>query len=59
MCGKIFISQGPYNRRCSRCQRKINLSSDSSSYIPKMYSFAVYNYNNEMDINGDFLPWAS
>lgn len=38
MCGKGFRSDGPHNRRCSRCNHRVATSREGSYYEPNVYS---------------------
>lgn len=38
MCGKDFKSEGPHNRRCPRCNCRLEHTRDSSHYAPTIYS---------------------
>ena len=49
MCGKKFISRGPHNRRCQRCNQKIDQAAENTFYMPTVY-------NNDGGGGGDFVP---
>ncbi|MBI2560630.1 MAG: hypothetical protein HYW14_05810 [Planctomycetes bacterium] len=38
MCGKAFLSKGPHNRRCKRCNLKIAQAGENAFYEPRVYS---------------------
>lgn len=50
MCGKTFISRGPHNRRCPKCNQKIDQAAENTFYMPTVY-------NNETNVT-DFVPLA-
>ncbi|MBM4053835.1 MAG: hypothetical protein FJ264_04005 [Planctomycetes bacterium] len=37
MCGKKFVSRGPHNRRCPRCNQKIDQAAENTFYMPTVY----------------------
>ncbi|MDR4508621.1 MAG: hypothetical protein MRJ65_10375 [Candidatus Brocadiaceae bacterium] len=37
MCGKKFISRGAHNRRCQRCNQKIDQAAENTFYMPTVY----------------------
>lgn len=47
MCGKKFISRGPHNRRCQKCNQKIDQAAENTFYMPTIY-------NNDGSPTGDF-----
>ncbi|MFO0794348.1 MAG: hypothetical protein U0586_09815 [Candidatus Brocadiaceae bacterium] len=49
MCGKKFISRGPHNRRCQKCNQKIDQAAENTFYIPTIYT-------NDSTVGGDFVP---
>ncbi|MDN3513401.1 MAG: hypothetical protein NG747_03265 [Candidatus Brocadia sp.] len=49
MCGKKFISRGPHNRRCPKCNQKIDQAAENTFYMPTVYS-------NDGGPAGDFTP---
>ncbi|MEK6558950.1 MAG: hypothetical protein AABZ43_02305 [Planctomycetota bacterium] len=49
MCAKKFISRGPHNRRCQRCNQKIDQAAENTFYMPTVY-------NNDGGGGGDFVP---
>lgn len=38
MCGRLFMSSGPNNRRCPVCDRKIEVAADATYWVPTVYS---------------------
>ncbi len=40
MCGEMFISNGPFNRRCSKCSRLVDLGKGSLNN-PTVYRFTT------------------
>jgi tRNA(Ile2) C34 agmatinyltransferase TiaS len=38
MCGRGFRSEGPHNRRCPRCNRRLEQAREGSYYEPSVYS---------------------
>lgn len=51
MCGKRFISRGPHNRRCQKCNQRIDQAAENTFYMPTVYS-------NEGSLQGEFAPIA-
>lgn len=49
MCGKKFVSRGPHNRRCQKCNQKIDQAAENTFYMPTVY-------NNEGNVSGEFTP---
>ncbi len=49
MCGRKFISRGPHNRRCQKCNQKIDQAAENTFYIPTIYT-------NDSTVGGDFVP---
>lgn len=37
MCGKMFDSNGPFNRRCPKCNRLVELGKGSGVSMPHVY----------------------
>lgn len=37
MCGKMFKSNGPFNRRCAKCSRLIEVRNKDSFYVQDEY----------------------
>jgi tRNA(Ile2) C34 agmatinyltransferase TiaS len=48
MCGKRFVSRGPHNRRCQKCNQKIDQAAENTFYMPTVY-------NNEGGASSDFI----
>ncbi|MGQ3685133.1 MAG: hypothetical protein ACUBOA_09055 [Candidatus Loosdrechtia sp.] len=48
MCGKKFISRGSHNRRCQKCNQRIDQAAENTFYMPTVYS-------NEGSIQADFI----
>ncbi|MEE9558757.1 MAG: hypothetical protein V3V94_04650 [Candidatus Brocadiales bacterium] len=38
MCGRRFKSEGPHNRRCSRCEYILEHAREGTYYEPKVYT---------------------
>jgi tRNA(Ile2) C34 agmatinyltransferase TiaS len=49
MCGKKFISRGPHNRRCQKCNQKIDQAAENTFYMPTVYA-------NDGGSVGEFVP---
>ena len=49
MCGKRFISRGPHNRRCPKCNQKIDQAAENTFYMPTVYT-------NDGGTSGEFIP---
>lgn len=43
MCGKMFVSNGPYNRRCPKCNRAVELGKGGSLSMPHVYKVSHQN----------------
>ena len=43
MCGKMFVSNGPYNRRCPKCNRAVELGKGSNLNMPHVYKVSHQN----------------
>ena len=39
MCDKLFVSEGPYNRRCPSCKRVVSLGGSRNFHDPSVYKF--------------------
>ena len=48
MCGKMFTSKGPYNRRCAKCARLIDVRNKDSFYTCSEYKTQL----SSSDISG-------
>lgn len=48
MCGKKFISRGPHNRRCQKCNQRIDQAAENTFYMPTVYT-------NEGSVQGEFV----
>lgn len=48
MCGKKFVSRGPHNRRCQKCNQKIDQAAENTFYMPTIYT-------NDNSVSGEFL----
>ena len=40
MCGKMFPSKGPHNRRCTVCEIKLDQANENTYYEPERYSYS-------------------
>ncbi len=40
MCGKMFNSKGPYNRRCPKCAHLVESKIKSGLDLPRVYKIA-------------------
>ncbi|HHT9137355.1 MAG TPA: hypothetical protein ACFYEK_08960 [Candidatus Wunengus sp. YC60] len=40
MCGKMFASKGPHNRRCKVCDTRIDQAAENTFYEPDRYSYS-------------------
>ena len=49
MCGRRFISRGPHNRRCPKCNQKIDQAAENTFYMPTVYT-------NDGGVTGEFIP---
>lgn len=49
MCGKKFVSRGPHNRRCQKCNQRIDQAAENTFYMPTVYT-------NEGSVLGEFVP---
>ncbi len=49
MCGKNFLSKGPHNRRCKKCNLKIAQAGENAFYVPRTYST---NYRFDESLSG-------
>ncbi|GAB64243.1 MAG: hypothetical protein DWB56_10835 [Candidatus Jettenia sp.] len=49
MCGRKFISRGPHNRRCQKCNQRIDQAAENTFYMPTVYT-------NEGSVLGEFVP---
>lgn len=49
MCGKKFLSKGPHNRRCKKCNQKIAQAGENAFYLPTVYST---NYKFDESLSG-------
>ena len=54
MCGKMFKSNGPYNRRCGKCSRLIEIRNKDSFYVQDEYKVSC-NDRDEMAIMADLF----
>ncbi|MDE1889937.1 MAG: hypothetical protein KGJ87_02555 [Planctomycetota bacterium] len=50
MCGKKFVSRGPHNRRCQKCNQKIDQAAENTFYMPMVYN------NDGGNTAGEFIP---
>lgn len=54
MCGKMFFSKGPYNRRCPKCSRLVySRTRNGTLFIPFKFQVKSISVNNFID--DDFL----
>lgn len=49
MCGKMFRSNGPFNRRCPKCQRSVSSGRLGCFNVPSIYRFA-YGETDNIDL---------
>lgn len=51
MCGKMFNSSGPFNRRCRKCARVVKLGRRDVGYTPLVYKIASSGYSEGINFD--------
>ena len=51
MCGRRFRSEGPHNRRCSRCNYLIEHAREGTYYDAKVYSMLGSRSSDVLDVD--------
>lgn len=51
MCGNMFSSKGPFNRRCSRCSRIVDLGRRDAGNAPFVYKLGSKGNDEFLDLS--------